>query len=75
MRIPFFFKFYRSAVNYHGTQKNGEPSNGETVRGPKLKFLKLTRYSPGISRRLIFYFPSGKWWSVDFFTKLKVVVE
>lgn len=67
------FKFYRNERNRHGTQSAGEPWNEMTVTGPKFKLLKLRRDSPGISRRLIFYFPSGAWWNLDVFSKRRVV--
>jgi hypothetical protein len=65
------FMFHTGDFNHHGTQKKGEPWNQQTVRGPKLKWLKLERKSPGFSRRLIFYFPSGKCWYFDVYSKRK----
>lgn len=62
-------KICKSERNSHGTQKPGERWNAQTVTGPKFTFVKLERKSPGFSRRLIFYFPSGAWWSVDFYSK------
>jgi hypothetical protein len=70
--MRFFCDFSRGATNQHGTQKDGEPWNKQTVKGPMLKFLKLRRKSAGISWRFIFYFPSGACWYFDLFSKLKV---
>lgn len=68
-----------SPINYHGTQKKGEPWNGETVRGYKVTCLDLLKYvkereasnlEGGKTRavwykRFILYFPSGAWWNLD----------
>ncbi|VVB51711.1 Uncharacterised protein [uncultured archaeon] len=40
----------------------------ETVKGWLAKWLALERKSPGISRRLIVYEPSGAWYYFDIYT-------
>jgi hypothetical protein len=62
---------YRTERNYHGTQQRGEFSNGQTVTGPKLRFLKLRRDTPGVSWRVIFYRPSGACIFLDILSKLR----
>lgn len=64
-----YFRFEKNHSNMHGTQKPGEAWNRETVKGPKFKKRTLERKSPGFSWRFIFYFPSGKWWNLDVFSK------
>lgn len=69
-------ELYRSKENWHDHTKaeaaNWEPSVPfETIHGPKVKFHKLTRKTSGISWRIIFYFPSGEWWALDIFSKLR----
>lgn len=67
--LKFNFEFWTSATNQHGTEKPGKPWNKKTCKGPRFKFLKLARATPGISWRIIFYWPSGAWWSFDIFQK------
>lgn len=69
-------EFYRSPINHHDHTKS-EAANWdlsvpfEMVRGPKIRRYKLRRKTPGISWRFIFYWPSGAWWSIDVFSKLR----
>ncbi len=60
-------KFYvgKSDTNKHGTQRPGEVWNMETVRGPKLKLVRLG-YKPDFGGwRLIYYLATGAWWYWD----------
>lgn len=68
MRFPLFITG-KSDTNYHGTQSKGEPWNEQTVRGWKVRIIKLSRGRPGISLRFILYFPSGAWRHLDFCTR------
>jgi hypothetical protein len=68
MGMRLKFDYSKGEMNYHGTEKKGEPWNKETVRGWKLKWLDLIKENfwqhQGKTRALIFwrfilYLPSG----------------
>jgi hypothetical protein len=61
--------FDRAKTNHHGTQSKGHDWNGGTVRGWKLRAIRLKRSRPGISLRFILYFPSGACWYFDIYTR------
>lgn len=66
--MRFGFAIHKGDTNHHGTQK---PWNEKTVRGPKLKWIKMDRKSPGIYKRVIFYFADGSCRCFDFYSKQK----
>lgn len=65
------FYFDKAATNKHGTEKKGQPWNGETRRGPKLVLVTLEghdakgKFRTHVGWRFIFYFPSGACWYFD----------
>lgn len=71
-----FHKGY-SETNQHGTERKGDPWNKQTVKGWKLKVVKLETFvrvagwddawivQSLAGRRLIVYRPSGAWWHFD----------
>ncbi len=62
------FYFGKSSTNKHGTERPGEEWNEQTVRGPRLKLVRLG-YKPNFTGyRLLYYFPSGAWWHFDIST-------
>jgi hypothetical protein len=74
----FHIYFSTGDDNRHGTQKHGEKWNQQTVHGPKLAFFNLFPLPECVSKRAIFYFPSGACWYFDFYCpilKIKVPAE
>lgn len=61
------FSFGRSDTNYHGTEPPGCVWDKKTVRGPKFKIVRIGYAPRWVGRRLIFYFPSGAWWHLDWY--------
>lgn len=54
-------------TNYHGRKLGGPGSGFATVKGPRLKWVKLNLTRGGVGRRLIYYNPSGSWVYLDFY--------
>jgi hypothetical protein len=63
------FYFTKDKTNNHGGQVKGKESIGEMVRGWRLVKINLLRETLGFSVRFILYFPSGRCWYFDFFSK------
>lgn len=62
--------FHRSNTNYHGTQQKGERWNEQTVRGPKLRYVKIDTRLPYYGHRFIFYFRDGSCWYFDIMRRI-----